>query len=97
MQDKIVLYRRSYLYFYRSTLFLLAFDMDGAAMFEDNLTTETKTDASTSGLGGVEGDKSVLQYVGWHTTSVVADADRSEEHTSELQSRCEIAYAVFCV
>lgn len=47
--------------------------MNGAAMFEDNLPTETKTDASTSGLGGVEGNESVLQYVGWHTTSVVAD------------------------
>ena len=47
--------------------------MDGAAMFEDNLPTEAKTDAGTSGLGGVEGDKSVLQYVGWHTTSAVAN------------------------
>ena len=42
-------------------------------MFEDNLPTETETDAGTSGLGGEEGDESVLQYVGWHTTSVVAD------------------------
>ena len=47
--------------------------MDGAAMFEDNLTTETKTDASTSGFGGVEGDKGMFQHIGWHTTSVVAD------------------------
>ena len=47
--------------------------MNGAAMFEDNLTTETETDAGTSGLGGVEGDKGVLQYVGWHTSAVVAD------------------------
>ena len=47
--------------------------MDGAAMFEDNLPTEAKTDAGAGGLGGVEGDKGVLQYVGWHTTSVVAD------------------------
>lgn len=73
MQDKIVLYRRSYLYCYRCSLIFLAFDMDGAAMFEDNLTTETKTDASTSGLGGVEGDKSMFQHIGRHTSAVVAD------------------------
>ena len=47
--------------------------MDGAAMFEDNLPTEAKTDASTSGLGGVEGDKGMFQYVGWHTSAVVAN------------------------
>src|SRR3546814_6285823 len=29
--------------------------------------------------------------------AVLADADRSEEHTSELQSLMRISYAVFCL
>src|SRR3546814_4352219 len=30
-------------------------------------------------------------------TAVLCDADRSEEHTSELQSLMRISYAVFCL
>src|SRR3546814_9585768 len=33
----------------------------------------------------------------WGMVSSLADADRSEEHTSELQSLMRISYAVFCL
>src|SRR3546814_8986612 len=39
-------------------------------------------------------DKSVQRHVG---IAVDADAYRSEEHTSELQSLMRISYAVFCL
>src|SRR3546814_8756643 len=35
--------------------------------------------------------------VAFHETDVLAGTDRSEEHTSELQSLMRISYAVFCL
>src|ERR1044071_10005449 len=32
-----------------------------------------------------------------HGQKIVRDDERSEEHTSELQSRVDISYAVFCL
>src|SRR3546814_9683043 len=42
-------------------------------------------------VAGRVGDRA-HQEVAWHP-----DADRSEEHTSELQSLMRISYAVFCL
>ena len=40
----------------------------------------------------------IVNIVGEHATYHIAyDIDRSEEHTSELQSRLVISYAVFCL
>ena len=33
----------------------------------------------------------------WRTSTQTCDSARSEEHTSELQSRTQISYAVFCL
>ena len=38
----------------------------------------------------------LLLLLRWHN-SARAEQDRSEEHTSELQSRPHISYAVFCL
>src|SRR3546814_6255739 len=38
-----------------------------------------------------------LHEVAFFAVAVVAFADRSEEHTSELQSLMRISYAVFCL
>src|SRR3546814_4087577 len=37
------------------------------------------------------------EAVGAHKTSMLQDLERSEEHTSELQSLMRISYAVFCL
>src|SRR3546814_2814323 len=41
----------------------------------------------------------VAQHVGQHVAQLLhaVDHDRSEEHTSELQSLMRISYAVFCL
>src|SRR3546814_4831852 len=36
-------------------------------------------------------------YGAWHDATVALDSERSEEHTSELQSLMRISYAVFCL
>src|SRR3546814_7554608 len=47
------------------------------------------------GGGGIEADAA---DIGEHVAgSIVEDDDRSEEHTSELQSLMRISYAVFCL
>src|ERR1044071_1040587 len=38
-----------------------------------------------------------LKNLGLHVVGVDINQDRSEEHTSELQSRVDISYAVFCL
>src|SRR3546814_10336171 len=43
-------------------------------------------------LGNVEEDRWQ-----WHFYDTVKGSDRSEEHTSELQSLMRISYAVFCL
>src|ERR1044071_10434050 len=64
--------------------------------FNDTATTEIYTlslhDAlPISGLGGDRGAAPPA------SRSAVVARDRSEEHTSELQSRVDISYAVFCL
>src|ERR1043166_889585 len=39
----------------------------------------------------------LIEVVPVHTHVQAANSDRSEEHTSELQSRFGISYAVFCL
>src|SRR3546814_2526688 len=45
-------------------------------------------------LAGCDGPQSALDVAGHEARAV---ADRSEEHTSELQSLMRISYAVFCL
>src|SRR3546814_7538723 len=40
---------------------------------------------------------SEFEPVKWHVRTLLKDLDRSEEHTSELQSLMRISYAVFCL
>src|SRR3546814_10558857 len=60
-------------------------------------------DFERSGIGGAIGYRSALEdlieYVRGHEGSgtVRKDWERSEEHTSELQSLMRIPYAVFCL
>src|SRR3546814_1902847 len=42
-------------------------------------------------------DEWIRQRTGIHQRHVAADGERSEEHTSELQSLMRISYAVFCL
>src|SRR3546814_5186803 len=46
------------------------------------------------GMGWIVGDLNDQGAVG---NALAGDADRSEEHTSELQSLMRISYAVFCL
>src|SRR3546814_8183298 len=39
----------------------------------------------------------LLQRLALHTVDIVSSRQRSEEHTSELQSLMRISYAVFCL
>src|SRR3546814_2612684 len=55
----------------------------------------TATDGSTATLASPANDGDVLWAVNFASFKV-ADALRSEEHTSELQSLMRISYAVFC-
>src|SRR3546814_9686854 len=53
-------------------------------------------------VGGVRGDDRryrlpVLRRAARHGIGLRHDAERSEEHTSELQSLMRISYAVFCL
>src|SRR3546814_7373887 len=49
---------------------------------------------TTNYIGAVK-DANDTWYAGWTCNSITAD--RSEEHTSELQSLMRISYAVFCL
>src|SRR3546814_7798066 len=42
-------------------------------------------------------EEGLTKRVGRHEDALLAVADRSEEHTSELQSLMRISYAVFCL
>src|SRR5210317_2677412 len=63
--------------------------------FNDTATTEIYTLSYTLSLHDAlpiyhpNTDQHICLYLGW--------GDRSEEHTSELQSHSEISYAVFCL
>src|SRR3546814_4387936 len=46
-------------------------------------------------LGAV--DEQLAVRIGVHAIAVAGRVDRSEEHTSELQSLMRISYAVFCL
>ena len=69
----------------------------------DLKATEIKSLAA--GTFGISQNKTTKKYVrGVHTTEIILKAgtytgsiDRSEEHTSELQSHSFISYAVFCL
>src|SRR3546814_5671637 len=58
--------------------------------------SSTSTAASTSQAEGVN-DMLNLQDVSLLRTQCLIDGQRSEEHTSELQSLMRISYAVFCL
>src|SRR3546814_9943243 len=67
-----------------------AADLREAAGTAD-LAREGSVDAARGQPGCPQTDVSAAQ------TTVVEHADRSEEHTSELQSLMRISYAVFCL
>src|SRR3546814_2439000 len=56
-----------------------------------------KTDTSRQGELIVLLLRSITPLVGKHDVGVQIDYQRSEEHTSELQSLMRISYAVFCL
>src|SRR3546814_1310729 len=58
------------------------------------LTVENAQSAFTSRY---EAGETIMIPVAHHDGNYFADADRSEEHTSELQSLMRISYAVFCL
>src|SRR3546814_1628627 len=53
--------------------------------------------AFRSGRGGRIRARDATDYRGVRTLSACVARDRSEEHTSELQSLMRISYAVFCL
>ena len=82
--------------------------MDGCFFFNDTATTEIYTlslhDAlPISEAGAPPGVFNVVQGTGPVGAALIQDdrvakvSLRSEEHTSELQSRPHISYAVFCL
>src|SRR3546814_7357079 len=59
-----------------------------------SLDSEAEAKVQTA-LEGLMRGRTVLMIA--HRLSTVKKADRSEEHTSELQSLMRISYAVFCL
>ena len=51
-----------------------------------DLPRKAQPDARAVGLGRVEGGKDIFGDLGRDRSPVVVELDRSEEHTSELQS-----------
>src|SRR3546814_3386262 len=49
------------------------------------------------GKSPIAGVKSITGFGHYHERYVRRDGERSEEHTSELQSLMRISYAVFCL
>src|SRR3546814_10049700 len=63
-----------------------------------NSTTNGKTDFSTiADPQNIELNRLHLQYRGVEGSIVTVGRQRSEEHTSELQSLMRNSYAVFCL
>src|SRR3546814_7151538 len=56
-----------------------------------------RTTADDVGLGRMAGTKKWYVGRGMLDKPAFTDPDRSEEHTSELQSLMRISYAVFCL
>src|SRR3546814_6491705 len=48
-------------------------------------------------VGDARGEGVVVELVGQRAVELVEPVDRSEEHTSELQSLMRSSYAVFCL
>src|SRR3546814_5847075 len=70
--------------------------IDAGEHFAADVTHELKNPiasvrSAVEGLGRVKTDEQRAQLLR------IADEDRSEEHTSELQSLMRISYAVFCL
>src|SRR3546814_5945450 len=58
---------------------------------------ELRVDVLQVKLDGVFGDENTARYFLVRNAVGEIDEDRSEEHTSELQSLMSISYAVFCL
>src|SRR3546814_2771404 len=58
-----------------------------------------EVDRAVAAAGAAEGDGDVAARIGFQARQPVVEeaADRSEEHTSELQSLMRTSYAVFCL
>src|SRR3546814_3657646 len=79
-------------------------DHDGVGL-DRNLTWKglcrSSADVERATMKRTFDDAAILIPLGQHGVSmgarIVGDVDRSEEHTSELQSLMRISYAVFCL
>ena len=78
-------------------------DVSGLPEAEENFEKMHKSAAeSMEKFDFLNALKSIWNYISW-TNKFITDAkpwaltDRSEEHTSELQSHSFISYAVFCL
>src|SRR3546814_15861123 len=76
-----------------TTLFRSIREDEVEVVAQDCVLTDGEPDVALQRLG----DQHVQRAVGLGQVNVVRGFDRSEEHTSELQSLMRISYAVFCL
>src|SRR6056300_1017077 len=68
--------------------------------FNDTATTEIYTNLNTFSLHDalpISSRRRHTRFLNVTGVQTLCSSDRSEEHTSELQSHSEISYAVFCL
>src|SRR3546814_7160888 len=64
------------------------------AVFRATLVARTRQGAALTNAGKAARDRF---YIALNELQAIQNANRSEEHTSELQSLMRISYAVFCL
>src|SRR3546814_10553534 len=83
-----------------TTLFRSAFEVAGGDVRKNHrlIRADHRVRGLVEGIDGIRlGERPTLHVIPGHADDVARPRQRSEEHTSELQSLMRISYAVFCL